>query len=135
MATSLTISKLSKLQRHILSELVLCRESRPCAMLCFFGFPRGDRTGKETNGSPSSFESLYLDGSYRRVMNDSHSSDPKYRSAMASISRAIARLIQRGLVKRRLIYLSATVKTGNTWIWLTEAGIKAVNEMVNEAAK
>jgi hypothetical protein len=108
MAASLTISKLSRLQKHILTELRYAQSSRPCAMLSFFGFAREEVQTKAWNYmSPNAIDTMYLDGSYRVVASNGQSGSKQYQSAMASISRAIARLIHRALVERRLIYLGA----------------------------
>jgi hypothetical protein len=61
-------------------------------------------------------DTLYLDGSYRVIVSTGQSGSKRYQCAMASVSRALARLIKRGLVERQLIYRTATVKTGNTHI-------------------
>jgi hypothetical protein len=95
-------------------------------MLSFFGFERNERRYEEISDSPNKCETLYPDGSYRMVANDSHSSFAGYKSAMAAISRAITRLVQRGMVKRSRIYGSSTTKTCNTWILLTEAARRDV---------
>jgi hypothetical protein len=68
MADSLTISKLSRLQKHILTELRYAQFSRPCAMLSFFGFAREEIQTKAWNSmTPNGIDTMYLDGSYRVV--------------------------------------------------------------------
>ena len=123
-AKSLTVSmKLSKLQKHILAELAECEWCRPCAMLSFYGFTREERIDPDKWPdfvAHYDVDALYLDQGIR-LRSTGHSDSSKYPSALSAISRAIARLIERGLVERELIYSNATAQTGNARIYLTRS--------------